>query len=156
MYCWVWSWMKLNKQSLVSFSAKTWLELGPPLLERGQVWDSLNGRSDPLKTISDIQWMFSLSKTVCAITPSSALWTLLVDNPFTFAHSFVIFCWATCFGLYGHHQAHVHVFKLLHCSLCINIHRRISMLSKLKWVNVLFYLFYIYLCMYIYTKTTAQ
>jgi hypothetical protein len=40
----------------------------------------------------------------------------LVDNPFTFTHSFVIFCWATCFGLSGHHQAHVYVFKLLHCS----------------------------------------
>jgi hypothetical protein len=42
---------------------------------------------------------------------------------------FVVFCRATCFGIYCHHQAHVHVFKLLHCSQCTNIHRYISMLS---------------------------
>jgi hypothetical protein len=57
---------------------------------------------------------------------------LLVDNPFTFTHLFVVFCWATCFGLYDHHQARVHVFKLLHCSPRKNIYRCISMLSKLK------------------------
>jgi hypothetical protein len=55
-----------------------------------------------------------------------------VDNPFTFTHLFVVFYWATCFGLFGHHQAQVHVLKLLHYSPCTNIHRCISMLSKLK------------------------
>jgi hypothetical protein len=40
---------------------------------------------------------------------------LLVDNPVTFTHSLVNFCSATCFSLYGHHQAQVNVFKLLPC-----------------------------------------
>jgi hypothetical protein len=46
-------------------------------------------------------------KLVCSAA-SQCVILILVDNPFTFTHSFVVFCWATCFGLYGHHQAHIH------------------------------------------------
>jgi hypothetical protein len=37
--------------------------------------------------------------SVCSAA-SRCVILLLVDNPFTFTHSFVVFCWATCFSAY--------------------------------------------------------
>jgi hypothetical protein len=46
--------------------------------------------------------------------PGVLYWFLLTI--LSLSHTcFVVFCWATCFGVYGCYQAHVHVIKLLHC-----------------------------------------